>query len=58
MKEAALNNQALYFDYTRMSPTIFEELYGLVAPHLARQNTLLRTAVSVGIGIWLYLFDL
>ena len=48
MREAALHDQAVYFNYTRMTPTLFEELCEKVGPHIHREDTRFRKAITVG----------
>lgn len=47
IKEQRLTNSSLYFNFTRMSPTTFEELAQMVSPKLMR-NAFRYDVLSVG----------
>lgn len=48
MREVRIANQVQYFNYLRMTPSIFEELCGMVGPFIQRQDTNMRKAITVG----------
>ena len=50
MKEGALSDHYTYRNFTRMTPTLFEQLAIKLAPLIYRQDTKLRRAISVGMN--------
>ncbi len=51
MKEGALSDHYTYRNFTRMTPTLFEQLAIKLAPLIYRQDTKLRRAISVGMNL-------
>ncbi|MFO0089384.1 MAG: hypothetical protein ACK518_00975 [bacterium] len=57
LREAALHDTALYFNYTRMSPTVFEELSLMIGPSISHEDTRFRKSISVGKDYYLIIFS-
>ena len=45
LREFRLENEEDYFNFLRMSPDVFDSLYGLVKEELTKQNTVMREAI-------------